>query len=65
MPSIFKAFASITVWILFVFGILALIGGFARVFTQSALPLVSAYFGYGVISLIGSAVVARLRQSMG
>ncbi len=68
MPSIFKAFASITVWVLFIFGCLALIGGFVRIFATRVpgeLALVSAYFGYGILSLISSVVAAKLRQTMG
>ena len=64
MPSIFKTFASITVWILFIFGCLSLLGGFVRVISGAALPLVSAYFGYAVLSLTLSVVVAKLRQGM-
>ncbi len=67
MPPIFKTLASITVWILFVFGCLALLGGFARIFvsSQRTLPLISVYFGYGIISLALSVVSAKLRQTMG
>ena len=66
MPSIFKALASITVWILFVYGCLAVLGGLvlcamsvsgAKVNDISALvhPCV------GVASLILSVVAAWFR----
>ena len=64
MPAKFKALASITVWILFVFGCLALLGGFGRAFMGGELKLVSAYFGYGLLSLILSVVAARLRKAL-
>ncbi len=65
MPSIFKIFASVTVWILFIFGCLSIIMGFVRIFQVSTLPLISAYLGFGLASLTLSAVVARIRQTMG
>ncbi len=65
MPSIFKTLASITVWILFLFGCGSLVGGFMRAFGGSELRLVSSYFGYGIISLTLSVVSAKLRQTMG
>ena len=64
MPLKFKALASITVWILFVFGCLSLLGGFVRAFMGSELSLVSAYFGYGIISLALSVVAAKLRKML-
>jgi len=67
MPPIFKALATITVWVLFVFGVLCLLGGFGRIIgTRSeSLPLISAYFGYGIVSMALSVVCAKLRQMMG
>ncbi len=68
MPSIFKALASITVWVLFIFGGLCLLGGLARAIgarSESALPLIAAYLGFGVASLALSVVSAKLRQMMG
>ena len=64
MPTIFKYMASVTVWVLFLFGLAALVAGFARAFGGSSLPLVSAYFGYGIISLFLSVVCARLRKTL-
>lgn len=70
MPSIFKALASIVAWVLFVFGLLSLLIGFVRVFgaipktaTAPSLPLITAYFGFGIISLTLSVVVMKLRQT--
>lgn len=71
MPSIFKALASITVWILFIFGFLALLGGFVRIIAAGAgvsatpeLSTMTAYFGYGVGGLVLSVVVMNLRQML-
>ena len=65
MPPIFKALASISAWILFVFGLLSLLGGFGRIIGGiPELPLISAYFGYGVGSLVLSVVVMKLRKML-
>lgn len=65
MPRIFKALATITAWILFVFGLLSLVSGFGRIVGGSPeLELMSAYFGYGVGGLFLSVVVMKLRQMM-
>jgi hypothetical protein len=65
MPSIFKALASLTAWIVFIFGLLALVGGFVRVFGGSPeLDLMTAYFGFGVGSLVLSVVVMKLRHML-
>ncbi len=65
MPKIFKALATITAWILFVFGLLSLVSGFGRIIGGSPeLELMSAYFGYGVGSLFLSVVVMKLRQML-
>ena len=69
MPSIFKALASITAWILFVFGCLSLLGGLVRtvgagMLGSPELALVSAYFGYGILSLILSVVAMKLRHML-
>ncbi len=67
MPSVFKPLASLTVWILFLFGVFSLLGGLARVIGivgERELPLISAYFGFAVSSLTLSVVVAKLRQTM-
>lgn len=64
MPSIFKYMASVTVWVLFFFGLAAIVGGFARAFNHDTLPFVSAYFGYGIASLFLSVVCAKLRKML-
>ena len=65
MPSIFKVLASITAWVLFIFGSLALLGGFGRIIGGSPeLDLVTAYFGFGVGSLFLSVATMKLRQMM-
>jgi len=64
MPSGFKAMASVTVWILFVFGFAALIYGFVRAFSGRSLPMVTAYFGYGIGSLFLSVVSAKLAKML-
>lgn len=65
MPSIFKTLATITVWILFIFGCLSLLGGFVRIFASGSLSLIGTYLGYGIVSLALSVVSAKLRQTMG
>ena len=65
MSRAFKALASITVWVLFIFGALSLIGGFGRILGgQPGMDLMTAYFGFGVGSLFLSVVTMRLRQKM-
>ena len=65
MSSIFKALASITVWVLFIFGALALLGGFVRIIGgQPEIDLMTAYFGFGVGSLFLSVAAMKLRQMM-
>ena len=65
MPPIFKALATITAWVLFIFGLLSLLGGFGRIFAGSPqLGLVTAYFGFGVIGLFLSVVVMKIRKML-
>jgi hypothetical protein len=71
MPSIFKALASITVWVLFIFGFLALLAAFIRIIGVGTgvseppeLGLMTAYFGYGVSSLFLSVVTMKLRKML-
>jgi len=65
MSSVMKTLVSATVWILFVFGFAALVAGFGRVFAHVELAMVSAYFGYGILSLFLSAVTVKLRSTLG
>ncbi len=60
----FKKLATITVYVLFVFGSLSLLGGFFRIFGGAELDLIRNYFGFGVVSLFLSVATMRLRQKM-
>ena len=65
MPSIFKALASITAWVLFVFGSVSLLGGFGRIIGGSPeMDMMTAYFGFGVGGLFLSVVVMKLRKGL-
>jgi hypothetical protein len=71
MLSIFKVLATITAWILFIFGFLALIGGIVVSIEPTtgvtAMPkalLAWAHFGYGTINLVLSVVIMKLRQML-
>jgi len=71
MPQIFKALSTITVWILFIFGCLALLGGFGRIIgatlgliTGPSVRLIGPYFGIGIISLVLSVVAMKIRHSL-
>jgi hypothetical protein len=63
MPSVFKSLATLTAWILFIFGLASLIGGVFRIVQRS--DLVGFYLGFGILSLVLFVVVARIRQTMG
>jgi len=63
MPTIFRTLTSITAWVLFVFGVLALIGGFGRIIAGSpTIEMMTAYFGFGVGSMFLSAVTMKIRD---
>jgi hypothetical protein len=65
MPRIFKALASITAWVLFVFGAISLLGGFGRIIGGPLeLDLMTAYFGFGVGSIFLSVVTMKLRMNL-
>ena len=65
MPSIFKALATITAWVLFIFGALSLFGGFGRIFGGAPeVDMMTAYFGFGVAGLFLSVVTMKIRQKM-
>jgi hypothetical protein len=64
MPSIFRKLASLTAWVLFVFGLLSLLGGFFRITSGAGLEVIRDYLGFGVVSLFLSVVTMRLRQKM-
>ena len=61
---VFKTLASIGAWVLFIFGALSLLGGFIRIFSLARFDLISAYLGFGVVSLFLSVVAMRMRQKM-
>jgi uncharacterized membrane protein AbrB (regulator of aidB expression) len=64
MP-IFKAMASITAWILFVFGLMALLAGFGRIIVSTpGLDFITAYFGFGIGGLFLSVVTMKLRKNL-
>ena len=64
MPPIFKALASITVWILFINGCLGLIGSAAaRIAMGEAFGPICAW-AIGVASLILAVVAMKLRQML-
>ena len=70
MPSIFKALATITVWVLFIFGLLAVVLVLvANIVTGGLFPgpppwHLHAGLAGGILSLVLSVVVMRLRQKM-
>ncbi len=71
MPPIFKTLATVTVWILFVFGCLALLGGLGRIIgfalhliTGPSVRLIGPYFAMGIVSLILSVVAMKLRKML-
>ena len=64
MPPIFKALATIAAWALFVYGWLAILGGFVVCGMQTT-DLVGWFHQFvGIASLFLSIVVMRLRQKM-
>jgi hypothetical protein len=69
MPAIFKALASITVWILFVYGCLGVLGGvilciMSVLGTKVSGPAVPLHPSIGVASLILSSVATWLRKAL-
>ena len=67
MPSIFKALATITAWVLFIFGLLRLVIGLVMAFTTgpqlASLPVYLDFF-VGIIALTLSVVVMLLRKKL-
>jgi len=64
MPPVFKALATITAWFLFIYGLLAILGGFI---ICGMTP--TSFEGWihqfvGIASLVLSVVVMKLRQGM-
>jgi hypothetical protein len=64
MPPIFKALATITAWVLFIYGWLAILGGLV-ICGMGTTSLVGWLHQFvGIPSLVLSVVVMRLRQGM-
>ena len=72
MPSIFKALASISAWVLFVFGLFSLVITFVFMNVAQAQigysepPPIQPYFGLGlgVASIVSSVVTMKLRHML-
>ena len=72
MPQIFKALASISAWVLFIFGLLGLVGTFVmavvggKVFMPGVEPPLQFFMGEGLggIALILSVCAMKLRQML-
>lgn len=69
MPSIFKALASITAWILFIWGVITILSTTVAYYTvigiNNALDLsIQIGWGLGTVELVLSVCVMRLRQKM-
>jgi Na+-driven multidrug efflux pump len=65
MASMFKYLVSVAVWVLFLYGLAASVAGFARAFGHDQLPMVAAYFGYGIVSLFLSVLAVKIRSTLG
>ena len=67
MPSVFKALSTITVWVLFLFGLFRLVIGLVMAFTtgpqSAALPVYLDFF-VGIFALTLSVVVMLLRKKL-
>ena len=72
MPEIFKALASISAWVLFIFGLLGLVGTFVmavvggKVFMPGVEPPLQFFMGEGLggVSLILAVCAMKLRQML-
>jgi hypothetical protein len=64
MPPIFKALATIAVWVLFVYGWLGILGGLVICGMKTTGSVEWLHIFSGVASLVLSVVVMRLRQKM-
>jgi hypothetical protein len=60
----FRILSLVVVWVLFLFGLGAIAGGFVRALSGNELPIVSAYFGFGIASLVLSVIAAKIGQTM-
>ncbi|MBA7634745.1 hypothetical protein ES703_42335 [subsurface metagenome] len=68
MPSIFKALASITVWVLFIWGcvtiVSATVGYYISIGIGAPTPAILMSWGVGTVQLILSVVAMKLRQML-
>lgn len=67
MPQIFKALVSISVWVLFIHGLVAIVGGGIEFWVMGGgrLTLMAAVgCSIGTVNLILAAVAAKLRQML-
>jgi hypothetical protein len=67
MPQIFKVLVSITVWVLFIHGLVAIVGGGIEFWVMGGgrLTLMAAIScSIGTVNLILAAVAAKLRQML-
>ena len=64
MPPIFKALVSITVWVLFALGCLALVGAIACLVMRVSGPAAVLHPCIGIASLFLSSVAAWLRKAL-
>jgi hypothetical protein len=64
MPSLFKVLASIAAWVLFVYGLLAILGGLVICGMQTTGLVGWAHQFVGITSLVLSVVVMILRKKM-
>lgn len=70
MSSAFKTLASISIWVLFFVGLLALISAFGRIIGAAVgaeppgLAMMTAYFGIGIAGLFLSVVAIAIRKKL-
>lgn len=68
MPYIFKTLTSITVWVLFIHGLMAIVWGGADMFIFTGgwqlTPMAAISCSIGTANLILAALAAKLRQTM-
>ena len=72
MPQIFKALATIRAWVLFIFGLLGIVGTFVmavvggKIFVPGVEPPLQFFMGEGVsgLALILSVCAMKLRQML-
>ena len=68
MPQIFKAIVTISVWVLFIHGLVAILGGGIEMFILSGggrLTMMAALAcSIGTVNLILAAAAAKLRQML-